>query len=136
VLDRERGSQTRFAPLLPAHPEPGPGMAAALHWLQQHLHEPLDLARLAQQAHCSPRTLLRRFRETTGMPPNTYLHHLRIERARQALREPSRSLEQIAEQLGYADRASFAKRFKLLCGETPGAFRRRLRSRVAPSPHT
>ncbi|OEC33906.1 transcriptional regulator [Pseudomonas sp. 21C1] len=129
VLDRERGSQTRFAPLLPAHPEPAPGMAAVLGWLQQHLHQPLDLKHLAQQAHCSPRTLLRRFRETTGMPPNTYLHHARIERARQALRDPSRSLEQIAEQLGYADRATFAKRFKQVCGETPGAFRRRLRNR-------
>ena len=136
VLNRERGSQMRFAPLLPALPDTAPGMTAALQWLQQHAHRPLDLTRLAQQAHCSPRTLLRRFRDTTGLTPNSYLHHLRIERARQALRDSGRSLEQIAEQLGYADRATFAKRFKQICGETPGAFRSRLRTGVAPRPHT
>ncbi|MDG9928129.1 helix-turn-helix domain-containing protein, partial [Pseudomonas sp. GD04042] len=42
-------------------------------------------------------------------------------------RHPGRSLEQVAAQVGYADRASFAKRFKQLCGETPGAWRKRLR---------
>ena len=40
---------------------------------------------------------------------------------------PSQPLDQIAAQVGYADRATFAKLFKQLCGETPGAFRKRLR---------
>ncbi|HUE92762.1 helix-turn-helix domain-containing protein, partial [Pseudomonas sp.] len=52
---------------------------------------------------------------------------LRISSAQQALLNPANSLEQIAAQVGYADRATFAKLFKQLCGETPGAFRRRMR---------
>ena len=36
-------------------------------------------------------------------------------------------LRQIAEQVGYGDRATFAKLFKQLCGESPGAFRKRVR---------
>ncbi|PZP23760.1 GlxA family transcriptional regulator [Pseudomonas kuykendallii] len=134
VVDRERGNQSRFVPLLPdaaAHESP---MTALLAWLRAHHAEPIDLQRLAEQAHCSPRTLLRRFRQATGLTPADYLQRLRIGVAQEALRNPSRSLEQVALQVGYADRATFAKRFKQLCGETPGAFRRRL-SEQRPATH-
>ncbi|MNE89507.1 HTH-type transcriptional activator RhaS [compost metagenome] len=71
---------------------------------------------------------MRRFKAATGLTPNSYLQRLRISAAQTALRHPTRSLEQIAAQVGYADRATFAKLFKQLCGETPGAFRRKLRT--------
>lgn len=93
--------------------------------MREHHAEAIDLDRLAQQAHCSVRTLLRRFRQATGLTPGDYLQRLRISRAQQALADSGQSLEQIASQVGFADRASFAKRFKQLCGETPGAFRKR-----------
>ncbi|MDG1580043.1 helix-turn-helix domain-containing protein [Pseudomonas sp. GOM6] len=127
VIERERGKQSRFTPLLPSQGLDDPQMAALLRWMRQHHAEAIDLPSLAERAHCSPRTLLRRFRTATGLTPNDYLQRLRISAAQQALRNPACSLEQVAEQVGYADRASFAKRFKQLCGETPGAFRKRLR---------
>ncbi|HLD68102.1 MAG TPA: helix-turn-helix domain-containing protein, partial [Pseudomonas sp.] len=121
------GPQSRFAPLLP-EPSGGDGLIEPLlDWLQAHHAEPMDLKRLAVQANCSPRTLLRRFRSSTGLTPNDYLQRLRISAAQTALRSPGRSLEQIAAQVGFGDRAAFAKLFKQLCGETPGAFRRRVR---------
>lgn len=131
VFDTRRGRQSRFAPLLPELSVQEGSLASLLHWLQKHHAEPLDLHRLAEQAHCSPRTLLRRFKAGTGLTPNEYLQRLRIESARIALRNPTTSLEQVAAQVGYADRATFAKLFKQLCGETPGAFRRRLREAQA-----
>ncbi|MDA7085317.1 helix-turn-helix domain-containing protein [Pseudomonas sp. SA3-5] len=127
VFDTQRGQQSRFAPLLPASSGADSPLAPLLDWMQRHHAEPIDLKRLAERANCSPRTLLRRFKTSTGLTPNDYLQRLRIGAAQNALRQPARSLEQVAEQVGYADRASFAKRFKQLCGETPGAFRRRMR---------
>ena len=127
VFDSRRGRQSRFAPLLPQVSSDDGQIGPLLHWLQHHHAEPIDLKRLAEQASCSPRTLLRRFKASTGLTPNDYLQRLRISTAQAALRNPARSLEQVAEQVGYADRATFAKLFKQLCGETPGAFRRRLR---------
>ncbi|WP_159974104.1 GlxA family transcriptional regulator [Pseudomonas sp. 8Z] len=124
VVERQRGLQTRFAPLLP-EVEEGP-LTPLLHWLRAHHGEAIDLERLAQQAHCSPRTLLRRFKAGTGLTPNDYLQRLRISQAQQALAGSRQSLEQIASAVGFADRATFAKRFKQLCGETPGAFRKRM----------
>ncbi len=126
VFDHNRGQQTRFEPLLPEPPRNDP-LQPLLTWIQQHFAEPMDLQRLAQQGNCSPRTLLRRFRASTGITPNDYLQRVRISAAQAALRQPSRSLEQVAAQVGFADRAAFAKLFKQLCGETPGAFRQRLR---------
>ncbi|MBC9251941.1 transcriptional regulator [Pseudomonas alcaligenes] len=126
VVERERGPQSRFAPLLPdSHPTDSL-IAPLLRWLQEHHQQAIDLERLAAQAHCSTRTLLRRFKASTGLTPNDYLQRLRISAAQSALRNPARSLEQVAAQVGYADRATFAKRFKQLCGESPGAFRKRL----------
>ena len=127
VVERERGGQRRFAPLLPLAGHDDPLIGPLLHWLQLNHAQAIDLARLAERAHCSTRTLLRRFKAATGLTPNDYLQRLRISAAQSALRNPARSLEQVAAQVGYADRATFAKLFKQLCGETPGAFRKRLR---------
>ncbi|WP_296219398.1 GlxA family transcriptional regulator [Pseudomonas sp. UBA2684] len=126
VFDTRRGRQSRFAPLLPSHADDAK-IAPLLLWMQRHHAEAIDLGRLAEQANCSARTLLRRFKASTGLTPNDYLQRLRISRAQTALHDPARSLQQVAEQVGYTDRATFAKLFKHLCGETPGAFRRRMR---------
>lgn len=125
VIERQRGTQTRFAPLLPNTEDKT--LAPLLAWLREHHAEAIDLNRLAQQAHCSARTLLRRFKQATGLTPGDYLQRLRISVAQQTLADSTQSLEQIASQVGFADRATFAKRFKQLCGETPGAFRKRMR---------
>ncbi len=124
VIERQRGTQTRFAPLLPSSEDKA--LAPLLAWLREHHAEAIDLNRLAQQAHCSARTLLRRFKQGTGLTPGDYLQRLRISVAQQALADSAQSLEQIASEAGFADRATFAKRFKQLCGETPGAFRKRM----------
>lgn len=134
VVERERGPQSRFTPLLPELQQLDTLIGPLLHWLQRHHHEAIDLDRLATQAHCSTRTLLRRFKASTGLTPNDYLQRLRISSAQGALRNPARSLEQVAAQVGYADRATFAKLFKQLCGESPGAFRKRLNQRPANQP--
>ncbi|WP_275546019.1 MULTISPECIES: GlxA family transcriptional regulator [unclassified Pseudomonas] len=125
VIERQRGTQTRFAPLLPNTEDKA--LAPLLAWLREHHAEAIDLNRLAQQAHCSARTLLRRFKQGTGLTPGDYLQRLRISVAQQALADSTQSLEQIASEVGFADRATFAKRFKQLCDETPGAFRKRMR---------
>jgi transcriptional regulator GlxA family with amidase domain len=127
VFDSQRGQQSRFAPLLLPSSHEGQ-LASLLQWMHQHHGESIDLTRLAAQANCSSRTLLRRFKASTGLTPNDYLQRVRISAAQRALRGPA-SLEQIAAQVGYADRATFAKLFKQLCGESPGAFRKRLKTR-------
>ena len=126
VVERHRGLQSRFQPLLPEARQDDAGISALLIWLQQHHAKTLDLEQLAARLHCSTRSLLRRFKAATGLTPIDYLQRLRISAAQGALHQPQPSLEQVALAVGYQDRATFARLFKQLCGETPGAFRRRV----------
>jgi len=129
VVERHRGLQSRFQPLLPDARQDDAGISALLVWLQQHHAQTLDLEQLAARLHCSTRSLLRRFKAATGLTPIDYLQRLRISAAQGALHQTQSSLEQVALAVGYQDRATFARLFKQLCGETPGAFRRRVLDR-------
>jgi transcriptional regulator GlxA family with amidase domain len=71
------------------------------------------------------RSFDRRFRKATGYAPLEYVQWLRIEEAKQMLESDDRPIEEIAEEVGYADLASFRRLFRKLSGLTPGEYRRR-----------
>ena len=124
VFDYGRGSQQRFGSLLPATAHDQPVLAQAQQYLQQHYAQPLALDQLAASCHCSTRTLLRLFRQHLNMTPGAYQQRLRVAAAQSLLRQGQLSLEHIAEQVGYQERASLAKVFKQLTGQTPAQYRR------------
>lgn len=125
VMDVGRGPQSRFVPRLPVPQERDPAVANLQRWLEQHHAQALTLDEMAAQLHCSPRTLLRRFKEATGLTPNDYLQRVRISAAESLLASGRQSVEQVALRVGYENRAAFAKLFKTLTGETPAGYRRR-----------
>jgi transcriptional regulator GlxA family with amidase domain len=103
----------------------------AMQWLQQHVDEPYRLSAVADAAAASERTLLRHFRQVTGMTPLDYLHSLRIERAKMLLEVTLHGIPAIAEACGHSDAASFGRLFQREAGMTMSAYRTRyaLRSR-------
>jgi transcriptional regulator GlxA family with amidase domain len=56
--------------------------------------------------------------------PLNYLRSVRMQKAMGALGESQRSLEQIAQEVGYQDAFSFSKVFKRTVGVAPRDFRR------------
>jgi len=96
----------------------------ARRYLQQHLHEPFDLGKLAAVASTSERTLLRHFTKTVGMSPLQLLHRLRVERACHLLEVSTLSLTTIAEQCGYQDMSAFRRLIRRHTGRPPGEHRR------------
>jgi transcriptional regulator GlxA family with amidase domain len=105
----------------------------AMQWLQAHVDQPYRLAPVAQAAAASERTLLRHFRQVTGMTPLDYLHQLRIERAKMLLEVTLHGIPGIAEACGYSDTASFRRLFQRKTGMSLSEYRNRyaLRSRRA-----
>jgi transcriptional regulator GlxA family with amidase domain len=103
----------------------------AMQWLQAHIDQPYRLAALAEAATTSERTLLRHFREVTGMTPLDYLHSLRMERAKMLLEVTLHGIQGIAEACGYTDAASFRRLFQRETGMSLSEYRARytLRSR-------
>ncbi|MEX6500710.1 AraC family transcriptional regulator [Pseudomonas zhanjiangensis] len=98
-------------------------------WLQRvreelasHLAEPPGLEALAQQMHCSPRTLRRHLQEL-GTHYQELLDELRFERAKTLLGQEDWPICRIAEELGFSESASFRHAFQRWSGVAPSRFR-------------
>lgn len=73
----------------------------------------------------SPRNFARRFRNATGDSVLTYLHKLRIARARQLLEADFKSVQEICYAVGYEDAPFFRSVFRRHTGLAPKEYRQR-----------
>jgi AraC family transcriptional activator FtrA len=73
----------------------------------------------------SPRTLLRRFKEATGLAPNEWVVRERVAVAREMLESGRVNVDQVGERAGFGSPESFRRHFRLLVGVTPGAYQKR-----------
>lgn len=89
----------------------------------RRLDDPPSLSTLAGQYHVRPETLIRTFKQQTGLSPKAWLNNLRIERAKRLLENGSTSSE-VAYHLGFADQSHFQKTFLAYAALTPGQYRR------------
>jgi transcriptional regulator GlxA family with amidase domain len=124
------GFQVQFGNLLPAYTHHN--IAEKLRsWMIEHLHEPLDIMRLADHINMSPRNFTRVFHKQTGISPAKYVEKLRVEVARQYLEDTSISLEQIAQKCGLGGLVSMRRIFLRHLMVTPSDYRRAFRTSLA-----
>ena len=95
-------------------------------WLAQNYERADIVAELVQRSGLPKRTFDRRFRSATGYSPLAYVQALRIEEAKHLLETGSQPIEEIAQEVGYTDLASFRRLFRRLAGMSPGDYRRKL----------
>lgn len=88
--------------------------APAHHWTVEHLASEIGMSRTA---------FAERFRDLVGLPPLDYLIRWRMQLARIALKDNTKSMLSIAESLGYASDSSFNAAFKRATGHSPGRYR-------------
>jgi AraC family transcriptional regulator len=87
----------------------------------------LSLQALANESGYSRVHFVRMFKAATGSSPHNYLLNLKLERARELLKNPSMSLIDIALDCGFSSHSHMSRLFHKLVGVTPSAYRRRLR---------
>lgn len=122
---RQQAYYSAFAPKLDH------GDAAILkvqHWLQKSDTREADLETMAARAGMEKRTFLRRFQKATGLTSTDYVQRLRVGRAQELLQFTTRTLEQIAWQVGYADVGAFRKVFARIVELPPSDYRKRFRA--------
>jgi AraC family transcriptional activator FtrA len=73
----------------------------------------------------SPRTLLRRFKESTDLAPGEWLVRERIAAAREMLESGRVPIGRICERIGFGSQESFRRHFRLRVGASPLAYQRR-----------
>lgn len=97
---------------------------AVVPYILEHYTEKITLEELAFLEHISVSYLARRFKETTGMTIISYIHHLRIEKARELLISSSLTASEISYMVGFDSPKYFHRIFKKETGESPAQFRR------------
>ncbi|HKE49401.1 MAG TPA: AraC family transcriptional regulator [Rhodanobacteraceae bacterium] len=100
---------------------------AALHHRPAHAW---TLDELAQEAGVSRSALTERFARYLGQSPIAYLADWRLELGADALRTTSRSVLQVASDVGYESEAAFNRAFKRRFGQPPAQFRRTFREQA------
>ncbi len=96
-------------------------VARARDYFHANACKNITLEELAKIAFLSPFHLLRVFRKETGITPHAYQTQIRIEQAKQLLRDGF-TITQTALATGFFDQAHFSKQFKRYVGIPPGKF--------------
>ena len=95
------------------------GLAAAAEVAKRRMHEPLRVGDLAAAACMSEPTFYRTFRSEFGITPVAYLTRLRVDRARQLLADPGRSVTDVAASVGFGSVSHFIRVYREHVGRTP-----------------
>lgn len=94
-------------------------------YIDQHaLTYDISLQKLAEVFQLSTKQINHDIRSVTGMTYKGYVLDIRIRKATELLAQPSLSVVQISERIGYVDVSSFIKAFQSATGLTPAAYRR------------
>ena len=93
-----------------------------VHYLHENYCNRISLGELAEHIHIHPNYLCAVFKKSTGLTVMEYLSQIRMERARDFLREGDLSIGQVAERCGFQSISSFQRTFKAYTGATPSGF--------------
>ncbi len=120
---REQRFYRTFAPVLTHGDAP---ILKVQRWLQRNYAAAVTVPSMAARAGLAQRTFMRRFQRATGLKTREYMQHLRIDQARELLGLTSKSLQEVAWEVGYEDPGAFRAVFVGLVGLSPAEYRRRL----------
>ena len=98
-------------------------LAYAVHAIQSDLTQSLDVEEMARSLQMSASHFIRTFKAQVGYSPLAYQTRLRIERAKDLLRNTSLRVSEIAAQIGYQNPMYFSSTFKKHTGMTPLEYR-------------
>lgn len=110
-----------LATISTAQPSYSRPVRRAIEYIRERLADSIRLDDLAHHAGLDKFHLCRAFRAQIGMPPHTYLTHLRIAHAKELLRRGVRASD-LAPLVGLYDQAQLTRHFRRLVGTTPARY--------------
>ncbi|PXV61767.1 transcriptional regulator, AraC family with amidase-like domain [Dyella jiangningensis] len=128
VAPQRHGDQAQYIEN-PVHEDHAPdALSKTLDWAIAHLKQPLCVEKLAAHAGMSVRTFSRHFRKKTGSTVIPWLLHHRLAAAQRLLETSRRSIDQIAESVGFGSTVSFRQHFTRAFSISPASYRRQFRA--------
>lgn len=109
-----------------SHPA-GLDLEAIQSYMQDNIHQGLELDDLAEVAHLSKYHFSGRYKALTGYSPIKHFLHMKIEYACQLLDSSDLSVKAIAAAVGYEDPLYFSRLFRKTMGLSPRDYRSSVR---------
>ena len=107
---------------------------ALLRWLHDHLDQPLTLADLARHELVSERSLVRNFRQATGMSVFDWITRERINKSKVLLETTDFRIGDISAMVGFGTSETLRRNFEKIVGTTPGRYRETFRRAPLSTP--
>jgi transcriptional regulator GlxA family with amidase domain len=107
-------------------------LAAVIELMEENIEDPLGLDELAGHAGLSKRQLSRLFRTHVGEPPLRHYLNLRLERARQLLRQSRMPVFEVGLACGFTSAPYFSRAYHARFGHPPLRERRQEASHLTP----
>ena len=120
ALEREGRESGEPAENQAAH---GYVVEGALAWMREHCTEHISLQKAADHVYVSQWHLSKLINRETGLGFLELLSRMRVDKAKELLKNPANRIGDVAWQAGFADVAHFSRTFRKVSGQTPGEFR-------------
>lgn len=101
-------------------------LGEALKYIRENYYKNITLEDVARSVYISPYYLSHLFKEELNITFLEYLTMVRMEEAKELLKDTSLSIVAIASQVGYEDASYFSKVFKKYVGISPSQYRKNL----------
>jgi len=98
-------------------------ISSILLYCSDHFQEEISLNQIAKALFLSPQHISYIFSNKLKCNFRTYINSLRIEKAKQLLKNTERSITDIMYECGYKNQGTFNRVFQNLCNMTPQSFR-------------
>ena len=102
-----------------------PGIHRIQDWLVAHPDQNPTLKELGKIGNMSPRNLTRVFRRATGRSLKEFVHQLKVEVARNLLRNSDLTVQEVAERCGFKDARQLRRLWHTKSDLSPSVWRRR-----------
>ncbi len=93
-------------------------------YVEEHYMEPVTLEEIARHVGLNETYLSSVFKKQTGKSLIDFLTHVRVQHAKELLINHHKSVNEIAEEVGFNDAKYFTKRFKKYTGLSPNEYRK------------
>jgi len=96
----------------------------ALKYINEQYMDDLTVSQIAEHVHVHPSYLHRLFKTIKSVTINSYISEVRIQKAKQLLKETDFSVMDVSISVGINSQQYFANLFKKLTGMTPSQYKR------------
>ncbi|HVE53230.1 MAG TPA: helix-turn-helix domain-containing protein [Ramlibacter sp.] len=125
LMDLQSASPAAYASLTHGSRAADPVVARCQQWVAMNYASAAPVQQMVELSQLPDRTFKRRFALATGMAPLDYVHHVRLEEAKQMLESTGDPIEGIAVDIGYSDSSFFSRLFRRKVGMSPVQYRQR-----------